>query len=97
MKLPKCAWCGEPLKGSGSIMVQPRALPGKPRFGWHAEKHFTCWKADPIADRVLNRDREVIESRIENMSRWIAEIRARGEDRVVAGRKYYKEEREKRC
>jgi hypothetical protein len=49
-KLPKCAYCGEPLVDDYMLRQFPNVA-GKPEVGWHASDTLRCIDADITAIR----------------------------------------------
>lgn len=91
MRIPDCAYCGKPLKGTRHIRVAFEDGIGVPMIGWHGEK---CMEADEESyDLAMECQSPVI-----NMDGppddWIPEvvreILGRGKSRVSAGARLWR-------
>jgi len=94
-RLPKCALCGERLRGA-QIRVTYQGLPGTPEVGWHADTEGVdrrrgplkrCWDVDPMYRALMDlRGSPDADAELEGHLRT---IQTRGEDRVSARKAWH--------
>jgi len=88
-RVPRCAWCGEPLtirRSGGTIRSTLPDLPGRPEVGWHIGVDGPgCALTDPLFKELVRRSAKGVVV-VRTPIAILCEIDGRGEGRLIANK-----------
>ena len=80
-KIPKCAFCGEPLRRTACVRWEFTRIVGKPEVGWHMSSSHPCKSVDEAYRMIPVEDSMAL-------VHYLLAIGARGPGRLIANMKW---------